>query len=260
MSLLDRFRPRWRHSDPVTRKSALADLADPAVLRRIFEGDPDPEVRRAAFERITEQEYLAHIAKGETELNLRAAERLVDQQQLVDVAQRAVSPRVRAAVVPRIEDGEALQRIASLDLDPEVRALAKQRRAGPDGFRDYLQRALAQLEVAQHKAERTAEFCGTLDDVCGALVTSGRYRINAVVTAPGEAPPGAGAKPDFTCVELLANRADGPASATDERGPRVFYRIKIWRQGDNFYSGAVEERRLEIASNAVAWGDSSKGD
>jgi hypothetical protein len=260
MSLLDRFRPRWKHSDPHVRFAALQSLDDPSALAEIFETDEHPEVRAAAFARISDQSLLAEIAKGDSEFNVRAAERLTEQRRLADVARLSGSAKVRAAVVARLDDDNLLQRIAAMDEDAEVRALAKQRHEGPDRFRDYLKSTLSKLHVAQQTANRMAEFCGTLDDVCGALVANSRYRINGVVAEPNPATISSTMSPEFSCVELLAGRPEGAEMTANNRMQRVFYRIKIWRQGENDFSGAVEERRYEMASNAVAWSDSSKSD
>ena len=240
------------------RKTAVESLGNQAALAKIFENDPSPEVRRAAFERITDQESLAGIARREDELALRAAERITEQRWLGDVARRALSPKVRAAAVARLDDDELLQRIASLDVDPDVRSRAKQRHDGPDRFRDYLKSTLSKLHVALRQADRVAEFCGTLDDVCGALVAHRRYQINGVVAEVAE--PALGSASDFSCVELVAGRRDASEITANDRVQRVVYRIKIWREGENDFSGAVEERRYEMSSNALAWGDSSKSD
>jgi hypothetical protein len=233
-------------------------LNEQATLREVFENDPSADVRHAAFERITDQAVLAQIAKREGEFAPRAAERLSEQKWLGEIARSAASPKVRAAVVARLDDDELLQRIASLDVDPEVRLRAKLRHDGPDRFRDYLKRTLSKLDVAHRKADRVAEFCGTLDDVCGALVAHSRYRINGVVADLAE--PTISSASDFSCVELIAGRRDANEITAHDRVERVVYRIKIWRQGENDFSGAVEERRYEMSSNAVAWSDSSKSD
>jgi hypothetical protein len=260
MSLFDRFRPRWKHSDPQVRKEAVGALTDHALLIELFETDPSEDVRAAACARITDQEFLAEVAKGEGPHNLGAAQRLTEPLPLADVANNARSARVRAAVVERITDDQLLQRIASLDIDPEVRLRAKQRHEGPDKIRDYLKTTLSKLHVAQRKADRVAEFCGTLDDVCGTLVANSRYRINAVVSDPAPASTDHNPTPDFSCIELLADRHAAPEISAKDRVQRVVYRIKVWRQGENDFSGAVEERRYEMSSNVIALSDSSKSD
>lgn len=260
MSLFDRFRPRWKHSDPNVRKEAAAALTDQTTLIEVFENDSSTEVRNAAFERIADQEFLTRLATGDGPVNLAAAQRLTDPIALAEVARSASSARVRAAAVDRIGDDQLLQRIASLDLDPEVRLRAKQRHEGPDKIRDYLKTTLSKLQVAQRKGDRVAEFCGTLDDVCGTLVANSRYRINAVVSDPTLSSADQNNPPDFSCIELLAGRHDATEISAKDRVQRVVYRIKVWRQGENNFSGAVEERRYEMSSNALALSDSSKSD
>jgi hypothetical protein len=54
MAFLDSFRPKWRHSSPSVRLSAVKALTDQAVLAQVAKTDPAPEVRDAAAERLTE--------------------------------------------------------------------------------------------------------------------------------------------------------------------------------------------------------------
>jgi len=64
MSLLNPFRPRWKHSDPEVRKVAVETLTDERALAFVFENDPSEEIRRMAFDRISDQSLLAMIMEA----------------------------------------------------------------------------------------------------------------------------------------------------------------------------------------------------
>jgi hypothetical protein len=63
---------------------------------------------------------------------------------------------------------------------------------------------------------------------------------------------------DANCVEFLAVRTEDTQEPFVAGRQRVFFRVKVWRHGENDFTGAVEEKRLELASNTVAWSESSK--
>jgi hypothetical protein len=264
MSLLDPFRSRWKHSDPKVRKAAVQELTDDRQLTAVFDNDSNDEIRLLAFQRLKDEEVLARIAKSANILNLRAAERLKDRKLLADVVRTAASAEVRAFVVTKITDRTLLHRIASSDVDLKVRLCAKRRCEVPDRMRDYLHKTLSNLQVAERKGEAATEFCGNLDEVCGALIANARYRINGVTAEPWASPAGKFsvtgdiAADDPSCVEFLAGRGDALTEAEMGSAERVFYRIKIWRHGENEFNGAVEEGRFRMTSDTVAWSDSSK--
>jgi hypothetical protein len=265
MSLLDHLRPRWKHSDPAVRKAAVELLTDDRVLTTVFEHDTNEEVRRAAFDRLNDEDVLAAVAKGGTDLNLRAARRLKSARQIADVVRHAESADVRAFLVSKITDRDILHRVASSDVDLKVRLCAKRRCEVPDRMRDYLRRTLSKLQVAEDKAAAVAEFCGNLDDVCGALIAHDRYRINGVTAEPWASNAGGNLKlapdtdtTDPTCVEFLAGRCETASRGESNTLERVFYRIKIWRRGTDDFGGAVEEGRYKMSSDTAAWSDSSK--
>ncbi len=64
MSLFDRLRPSWKHSDPAIRLAAGRQLGDQAVLEALVENDPSEEVRRAALHVVTNQDFLASMSNG----------------------------------------------------------------------------------------------------------------------------------------------------------------------------------------------------
>jgi hypothetical protein len=54
MSIRDWFTPRWRHSDPEVRKSAIKRLTDRNALVSIAKSDEDGDVRHIAKIRLIE--------------------------------------------------------------------------------------------------------------------------------------------------------------------------------------------------------------
>jgi hypothetical protein len=54
MGIRDLFTPKWRHSDPTVRKSAIKRLTDRNVLVNIAKNDEDSGVRHIAKMRLVE--------------------------------------------------------------------------------------------------------------------------------------------------------------------------------------------------------------
>jgi len=155
VALIDLFRPKWRHSDPGVRLSAVKGLADQAVLAQVAKTDPAPDVRLAAVEKLTDQEVLTQVATLDQEpaigmaavntlvdqvLLARVAQgsrargvceaavgKLTDQALLAQVARAADSPQARQAAVSKLTDQATLAEVAKTDSDPEVRGAAAKR-------------------------------------------------------------------------------------------------------------------------------------
>jgi len=251
MSLLNAFRAKWKHPDPAVRENAVATLADQALLANLAENDDSENVRAAALKRLTDQSLLAQIAKGTGPLNARAAEALTDARALAGVARSAKSAEVRRLTVGRIEDRAALQLIATQDIDPGVRQLARTKTVVHNSLYDFLKSELSKLEIAERKAERVASLCGNLDDVCGALMKDGRFRINGVLgdetkvppAAAPSAPPAEGSRaPGRTSVELLAGSHAPFGEANPAAMLEMYYHIKVSRLGQDEFDCSVEEK------------------
>jgi hypothetical protein len=273
MSFFDRLRPKWKHSDPEIRKDAVSQLTDQALLTNILVSDKDDNVRVAAVRGITDQSFLAEIAKGGPPLNLPALERLSEAKWFIDVARNAEAPNVRAIAIDKIDDANALQRISACDSDPSIRLKAKLKHTGPDRMRDFIRKALSNLHVTEPDSGSTVDFSGNLTDVCGALLSDRRFRINGAVadstedfedfapagsaTARPRCQPGDAAWSPSQCVELLAGTSGLDTDPARDSTLTVFYQIKIWRSGQDSFRGRLEQRRLEITANAAAWSRSS---
>ena len=60
------FKPKWQHTNPVTRASAVRKLSDQSpeqfrILSKMATQDPDAHVRQTAVEQISEISQLIHI-------------------------------------------------------------------------------------------------------------------------------------------------------------------------------------------------------
>jgi hypothetical protein len=233
-------RPKREPVDARTRLLAVRDVTDQSVLAEMAQSDADPEIRRAAFQRLSDEKILVRFAQGNGEFNLAALQAVTDGHLITEVAQRAESPTVRAEAVRRVSDPLVLQRISAQDTDATVRRLAKMQLAGPGTLHHFLRVAMRELQIAERKAEEVADFCGGLDDVCGALVRDRSIHINGVVDAAAESlePDAAGGtgsrvagappEPAGCRLELLAERVSGVAPDS-----RVF--ITIRRVGEDAY-------------------------
>lgn len=148
MSLLDRLRPGWQHSDPEVRLAALRDLLkeDQSVFATVAREDPDPRVRRLALKRLDDPALLLEIAERDAEADLRslagaraitrlvavatsdgsveaceaAATKLGDARDLVAVAGGAVHLSVRRSALARVPDDRSLGKVARNARDPVV--------------------------------------------------------------------------------------------------------------------------------------------
>ena len=140
-SVLDLFRPRWRHSDWSVRLAAVERLADQTLLAKIATSDGHERVRQAAVKRLADQAVLAKIAASDEDHNVRevalrmlidAVERLTDQALLARIATSDGHERVRQAAVERLTDQTLLARIAMSDGDDCIVQAALKRVTGEE--------------------------------------------------------------------------------------------------------------------------------
>jgi hypothetical protein len=157
VSLLDRLRPRWQHSDPEERAAAVRELGDAAedqeALAQIVRHDEDARVRRLAIKRITSAELLSDLAATEPDAPLRelARERaaesfaarakseqpvnvceealghITETKQLADIALTAFHSPLRRAALARVSDQRTLGDIARSTQDIEIARSALRR-------------------------------------------------------------------------------------------------------------------------------------
>lgn len=272
MSFFDRFRAKWKSPDPAVREAAVASLNDHDTLEMLAESDPHEGVRHAAVQAMTDQETLARIARKGGPLAVVAMKRLDDPALIKSLALTAESRAVRELAIDKIDDGVVLHRIATSDTDSALRLKAKLKRMGPDQTRDYIRSELSKLQLASRKADEAAAFCGTLDDVCLALIGDSRFRINGGVEpeipglatvrdledSPASNVPGEKATPDQRA-QFLAFKRGPSGDPVDGSTSNVFFEINVWRTDQNTFVCRAEEKRLKITADAAEWSRISNG-
>jgi hypothetical protein len=246
MSLFERLRAKWKHSDPLVRLEGIKDLRDQDTLESLVLNDPDDRVRAAAFAAITSQATVVHFAVS------------------------AESAAVRELAIARIEDRVLLQRIASSDPSPTVRARARAKCADSHSAGTYLRHILSKLEVAERSAAQVAEFCGTLDEVCNVLSQDPRFLVNGDVASESEDLGAAqvrdatqvawatAAMPSSRAVARFVAQPRLPSGATAP-GTTRFFHIKVWRTAANRFDLLAEEKKLLATHDSVAWSKASSG-
>lgn len=272
MSLFDRLRPKWNHSDPAVRAEAVRELDDQGVLEKIAHEDPCDAVRLAAVDRLKVQDVLGSIARGSTALAVPAMKKLTDRSEVVRTANIAEQSIVREMAVERIDDGAILHLIAASDPDARVRLKARTRSPFPDPTRDFIRRRLSNLRPAQRPSEVPAEFCGTLEEICTALIGDTRFKINGGVEhhdpadatahdqtkAPfgGSADDGVAA-PELSTQFLAFKRGERGEPA--QAGVAAYFQIKVWRTDENVYQCRTIEKLVDVSPDTVTWSRSSSG-
>ncbi len=159
MDLIERLRPRWRHSDPTVRAAAVREMGpeDAERLAAIARSDPDAGVRRIAIRKLDTAELLESLAASETDGALRdlAAERvreirvaiassgrplaeceaalarLGDDRSLASVAMAGTHECIRHAALTRTSADRVLREIVRSASDPAIRRAALDRIRDP---------------------------------------------------------------------------------------------------------------------------------
>lgn len=275
MSFLDRFRPKWKHADPAVRAHAVRELTDPYLLETIVDTDESVAVRLAAVQALTDQEVLARLARADSALAVPAMKRLTDRALLVKVALSAELPAVREMAIEHIDDSVILHRIATSDTNAEVRSKARLKRLGPDQTRDFIRSELSKLQLAHRQSADMAGFCGTLDDVCRALIGDARFRINggvdenepriATICELSPTPPEGSGTPFESLAQreararFLAFKRGSAGESAEGATSNIFFEINVWRTDTDTFLCQAEEKRLKIVQDAVEWSRVSNG-
>jgi uncharacterized protein DUF349 len=110
MGLLDRMRsqPGWKDPDPLVRRAAVRQLADPAALTEVTTTDGDADVREAATGAL-----LGLALEGEDEsAGLAALAALSEPKHLLSIARSAAQESVSRAALRGLTDTQALGSVA----------------------------------------------------------------------------------------------------------------------------------------------------
>lgn len=265
MSLFERLRPKWKHSDPAVRLEAVRAMCDQSLLTGIAANDASEDVRLAAIDGLTDQEALERLAAAGGVHAVAACAKVADPLALARLAQSSGPAAVRRRAVEGITDRGVLLRVAAADPDPTVRALARARGAGGEMAVTYLREMIAKLPIAGRRAPEVAEFCGTLDAICLTLAKDPRFFINGEMAGTEE--DGAVMVPDATqtpwttpslpdghrVARFLAQARIPPEGAT----AISYYHIKVWRTAEDCFDAVATEKRMGRTSNADAWSRAS---
>ncbi len=188
--MFSRFiKPRWKHSNPEVRRSAIERIDDPKLLQTIANDDSDTSVRQAAIARVDDLRVLIDIniapevqdalnqrfvALLPAALNDASLLPLIDRHLATrggaslqnEIARHSDDPKLREWLIPRITDTTLLEQLAANDSNARIRLLAAERIEGSDAIQRTLKalgrkdkrvaRLLKQrLEVlAQHDARQ----------------------------------------------------------------------------------------------------------
>lgn len=117
MGLMQIFRPKWKHTDPVVRLSAVEKLTKPKHLLTVIYEDDNCNVCKAAFDHLTELGCLS-------EAELKALNEKIEKKILNETALNADDPNARLAALERIKNHRTIEKIAMDDPVPDVRLAA----------------------------------------------------------------------------------------------------------------------------------------
>lgn len=167
------------HSDPATRRAALAQLTDLKLLRQIGSDDPDAGVREYAQARL--RKLLSGRAEGSPPLSDRLA-LLNDPQPLSpEFAEQLVrqgnEPELRLALLPSIQRDEVCAELAVHDPVAKVRAAALERVQTPALLEDIARRTrnrdkrisrsarerLQALNAERNRQDELEQLCNTME-------------------------------------------------------------------------------------------------
>lgn len=256
--ILSRFlKPKWQNADPMTRQQAVQGLetTDP-TLNELAQQDPDPAVRCAALERLSDLDLLRRLAREDTDAGVQAAaqarycallagqtadspalaERLKRLQRaknadLADYLLRhAVEPELRLAALEQVDAELTLTEIAQQDSHPEVRLAAMERVHDPELLD----------QIARHSRNRDKR-----------LHRRTRERLDALVAEQLGA-----AHRERLCAEMENLRWDGESGSNAGRFPKL---EQEWREHEAAASPELRERYAQARSCFLAERQASAG-
>lgn len=256
--ILSRFlKPKWQHTDPTARKQAVQGLenTDPTLID-LARQDPDPAVRRAALERLSDFSVLQHLAREDADLGIQTAaaaryrtllagqtddspaltERLEQFRQdrdtdVVDYLLRhAVEPELRLAALERVDVESILAEIAQRDSHPEVRLAALERVHDPELID----------QIARHSRNRDKR-----------LHRRARERLDTLAAEHARA-----LHRERLCTEMENLRWDGESGTNAGRFPKL---EQEWRDQEATAPPELRERYVQARTRFLAERQASAG-
>ena len=110
MSLFDRFRPKWRHSDADVRRESIPSITDPAVLVEIIIKDSEWFVRHEAFAALRalhpdDIHYQRLMRRSEDEeIRRKAVKVMTDESEIERASKKDKYLYVRDAATHRLQE------------------------------------------------------------------------------------------------------------------------------------------------------------
>ena len=134
MSLLDFFRPKWKHSDPKVRLEAIEKVIDKSILNRISRYDINADVRITAIEKVTDNIVLKEIAMNDKNADVRraATKKVIDKSILNRISRYDINADVRITAIQKVTNQKVLSAIAMNDENADVRNAAVERTKSAD--------------------------------------------------------------------------------------------------------------------------------
>ncbi len=200
MSLLNRLRPNWQHSDPDVRVDAVRQLDKDEVelLTAVAQQDDDARVRKLAIKKLGTPRVLLEIAESDDDAGVRttasqraahllvqiacdsrdaaesqrALELLTDAADIAAVAENAHFAETRQSAFESLEGDTALETFVRKAKDPSLRLKALAGIQSPESLKKVV-----------------------LDDKVGDLASTALARIDDVVTLERIADHGSAPKP-----------------------------------------------------------------
>lgn len=256
--ILSRFlKPKWQHTDPMTRQQAVQGLetTDP-TLSELAQQDPDPAVRCAALERLSDLDLLRRIFSTDADAGVQAAAearyrtllagQTADSPALAERLERlrhslnadlrdyllrhAAEPELRLVILEQVDAEPTLAEIAQQDSHPEVRLAAMERVHDPELLD----------QIARESRNRDKR-----------LYRRTRERLDALVAEQVGA-----AHRERLCAEMENLRWDGESGSNAGRFPKL---EQEWREQDASATPELRERYIEARSRFMAERQASAG-
>jgi hypothetical protein len=232
MGILDRLKPqpRWKHSDPAVRLSAIPDLGDATELAALAEHDPDAAVQTAAIAKVVDPAVLERVAASASDQGVRE----VAADRLLAIALDASHPEAGIAA-GLLSDVRRLSAIAKSTAADDVRAIALSRLSN--------ERALggvARQAQVESTALAAAERLATADELLATALHSehATVALAAFDRVLQQAEPGA----DAGLLRTIAVRAQQKPVAR-----RAKAMLQAIEDAEQALRDAAEERRSQEA-------------
>lgn len=162
MGFFDLFKPKWKHSNPDVRKTALIFIDNQKILEKVAQNDKNEYVRSAAVKKLSNQELLAQIIENDKDYSVRevAVEKLTDMNYVMTLAKTNKCSYVRATAIKKagkLLGQPFLEKAAETDNDAFVRSAAVQ----------FLENRDLKIKIAENDPAYLVRFAGFISQGLG---------------------------------------------------------------------------------------------